>query len=604
MKKIIYSIIALLFVIIYQLFGQDSMYVHLKTGVAKFSISDIDSVKFEKTSAIQFNYFISKTNSPSFIHYSSAIPSINAAYDYAIIYNNSSSTNLNDLVWATASNGIVEKKFADYGLGTAGVNYQFVFSSSFTYNGMDGVTNQNSYIQIQSDGKITVVGGTSAIDRTPVVKVELKNMSGVLLAQAYIKFKIVSTTTPPVSPNPVNYNIPSVTYSYSSLFKDAVSGVSAGDVTDVSLSWVSMNQIYNSIGVSRDDFQAIYGSTMPTVGVKVNDVVVPNATLAQYPLIRSTNSPDVDTYAMKCQITPLAKFGTTSVTYTFTPGSTSYPVLNITFNYTILKPAINILTGYQNPDANSCTCIGMQTQDGYKMQVYLGEPFGFNTGEYAQSFGASTLNKIDGATHTFAFSESSTNRDKAEILPGYGGTINTSLGSSFSNYTGQILILKSPMSVSLITFNLEFITNYPNGEKSVFPFNVIFKNPITVEGASGNEVTLTDFNSGVCDEKPITLSKNSKVKFMGQDVIINGVPTSIAANYGIAASNYSYGINIDSDYKTLSLTNEDSSLSSVKWCNAGAKLNAKTLVGTIDASFNSSFAKVSYPIHKIYCIPE
>ena len=159
MKRVIYSIIIFLIVFISQIFAQDSMYVHLKTGVAKFKISDIDSVKFEKPSVTQYNYFISKPSLP-FVHYRTLVPSINDTYDYSIVYNNTTSINLNDLVWATASNGMVERKFADFGLGTAGVNYQFVFSSSFTYNGLDGVTNQNSFIQIQSDGKVAVVGGT------------------------------------------------------------------------------------------------------------------------------------------------------------------------------------------------------------------------------------------------------------------------------------------------------------------------------------------------------------------------------------------------------------------------------------------------------------
>ena len=144
----------------------------------------------------------------------------------------------------------------------------------------------------------------SAIDRTPVVKVELKNMSGVLLAQAYIKFKIVISTTPPSSISK-EYTMSNI--SYASLFK----GVAAieNNFTDFKVDWSQMSELYNSLSITHNQFQTVYGSITPSLSVKVNNNTVANATLAQYPLIRSTNSPDVDTYAMKYQITPLAKFG-------------------------------------------------------------------------------------------------------------------------------------------------------------------------------------------------------------------------------------------------------------------------------------------------------
>ena len=241
MKKIIYSTF-IFFLFVTQVFAQDAMYIHLKNRVEKFLIADIDSVKFEETTVTHYNYFISKNASSGFIHYSTTIPTINAASDFNIVYNSTTPINLNDLVLATASNGVVEKTFAEYGLGTVGVNYQFVFSNSFAYTGMDGVTNQNSFISIQSDGSITIVGGTSAIDRTPVVKVELKSSAGTLLAQAYIKLKIVnSSTPPPANTTPVSYMQPAVTCTYTSLYRDAVPGVSAGDYMDINLTWIAMN---------------------------------------------------------------------------------------------------------------------------------------------------------------------------------------------------------------------------------------------------------------------------------------------------------------------------------------------------------------------------
>jgi len=161
------------------------------------------------------------------------------------------------------------------------------------------------------------------------------------------------------------------------------------------------------------------------------------------------------------------------------------------------------------------------------------------------------------------------------------------------------------MNVSSLIFNLEFITNFPNGEKYVFPLNVIFKNPVTIESTTGSDITLTDFRTGICDEKQVALSNNVKVKLLGQDIMVNGIATAKAADYGLSASNYSFGITTNPSFGYgISLLNPNTAISTVKWCNAGAMLNTKCLVGTIDASFNSSFVKLSSAIHKIYVQPE
>lgn len=54
----------------------------------------------------------------------------------------------------------------------------------------------------------------------------------------------------------------------------------------------------------------------------------------------------------------------------------------------------------------------------------------------------------------------------------------------------------------------------------------------------------------------------------------------------------------------MMLSNPNTAMSTVKWCNAGTMLITKCLVGTIDASFSSSFVKLSNAIHKIYVQPE
>jgi len=72
-----------------------------------------------------------------------------------------------------------------------------------------------------------------------------------------------------------------------------------------------------------------------------------------------------------------------------------------------------------------------------------------------------------------------------------------------------------------------------------------------------------------------------------------------------SASNYSFGTAENSiGYGSIILSNPNTAISTVKCCNAGTMLNTKCLVATIDASFNSSFVKLSNAIHKIYVQPE
>jgi hypothetical protein len=540
------------------------------------------------------------------------MPTINASSDFNIVYNASTPINLNDLVWATASNGVVEKKLADYGL----TDYKFEFSLPI-YLGLDGVTNQNSFIQIESDGRITIVGGTSAIDRTPVVKVELKNMSGVLLAQAYIKLKIVnSSTPPPVNTMPVSYMQPAVTCNYTSLFKDAIPGISAGDYIDINLNWTAMNEIYNLLGITHNEFQAVFGAITPTVAVKVNDVVVPGATLSQYPLIRSMLSPDIDTYMMKFQITPMAKFGTTSVTYKFTPTNTNYPVLNITFTYTVTKPILDnsILPAYQSGSTTDIMTTGMSTGSGYQMQMYLGEAFGFGTAGYRNMFGNATPGKIDGATHSFVFKPTVPAQTGAQLTPATVTTIDAALGKSSNPTSGQLLGLTTKLTTAERVYNMQFITTYSNGGTDVFDFKVHFVNPLSIELDPAADFQLIDKINGAADTQD--LKANYVVKFRGRKIVTKGVAetantaTTLAATDFVDITNNAYGLFYQltpgTNYPFVSKAggNEFGKQSIITWDNPGTTIQSIQSVGTVLVKFVTSFAEVIKTPDSVTVSPE
>ena len=130
----------------------------------------------------------------TFVHFRTTIPFVSdESQDFNLTADNSIVTDLDNLVLATSTkDGIAEKTFEGYGLGLLGTDYTFEFSLP-TYVGLDGITNQNSFVTLNAATNVlTVNPGPSAYDRKPLVKVQLKSMTGNLLATAYIKFKIIA----------------------------------------------------------------------------------------------------------------------------------------------------------------------------------------------------------------------------------------------------------------------------------------------------------------------------------------------------------------------------------------------------------------------------
>lgn len=127
----------------------------------------------------------------TFVHFRTTIPFVSdESQDFNLISDNS--VDLDNLVLATSTkDGILEKTFAAYGLGLVGTDYKFEFSLP-AYLGTDGITNQNSFVTLDADNVLRVNPGPSSYDRKPLVKVQLKSMTGNLLATAYIKFKIIA----------------------------------------------------------------------------------------------------------------------------------------------------------------------------------------------------------------------------------------------------------------------------------------------------------------------------------------------------------------------------------------------------------------------------
>ena len=573
---------------------------------------------YVKVSTRPYDAFISKTGT-SFFHYITAKPAKAlfpaTGIDYQIVADNSTILDLDDVVLATASStsptALIEKKFEDYGF----VDYKWSFSIADAFEAVDG-TNQNSFVTLDADNKIKVNTGSSVIDRTPLVKVTLLTKSDKVLAVGYIKLQIVAKLI-----QPTNYSLPAVTFGYASLFNDKTAGVSAGDFEEVVLTWAQMNtNVYDKMGLTHNQFQTLYGSKNPTVtysftpatGSIAPAVGTPAApvatTLAAFPLIASQHNPDVDTYAMKIQVNPMAKFGTYVVNYKYATADPKDPQAVITFTYTVTKPVLDkaIISAYQfTADAAKYPTVttdaehtvftqGIRTAGppaSYAMELNLGEGFGFGSAALKAAFGVDA-DKIDPAKQEFIVTDNYVKAGVASYVFSQAVPTQTSIPALLgtSNSTGVKIGMNSanPLDVDYRAYPVNFKTTYPNGEVDNFDYTVIFKNPLTIELESTADFDLLDVVTGAKDE--INLSKNYVVKMLGEVIFNKTGVTAKAADYGIIAPTMTYTVpNV-----TPAFAYAYSFATPVAtWENAGTKLTSKQKVSDAKFVFGTSFASIS-----------
>lgn len=543
-------------------------------------------------------------------NYSTTVPAVANinVYDHTIV--KGTEVDLNTLVLATASNLVNEKTFEASNFGTLGVDYKFEYSLP-VYTGTDGITNQNSSIFVTLTGNVLKANAAPAPgDRTPLVLVKLKSAAGNLLAQVYIKFKIVET--PIVPGGIVPLTVPAATFNYTQLFVDAVAGVSPGDYKQITVSWDEVNtKIYNVLGLTHNQFQVKYGSVPVTVTATVNGVNDAAATLVKYPLNRSILGPDVDTYAMTYNVTPMAKFGTTVLVYTFDTGVATDAKVQITISYTVNKPTLDkaIIPAYQfaadpakyptvtTDAAHTVFTQGIRTVGppaNYAMELNLGEGFGFGSAALQAAFGVGA-GKIDPATQEFivtdpyviagppavasyVFSQAAPSQTSLTALLGTSNATGVKMGMNTAN----------PLNVDYRAYPVNFKTTYPNGEVDNFNYTVIFKNPLTIELESTADFDLLDVVTGAKDQ--IDLSKNYVVKMLGEVIFNKTGITAKAADYGIAAPTLTYSVpNIVPAFAYA----YSFATPIVTWENAGTKLTSKQKVSDAKFVFGTSFASIS-----------
>jgi len=411
-----------------------------------------------------------------------------------------------------------------------------------------------------------------------------------------VKFERNATVLPePPTEISRAYVLPSV--SYSALFKG--NPVMNENTTDFNVSWTQMNELYASLGITHNEFQNVYNR--PTsAAVTLNDVPLAGASLAQYPLLQSSAGPFVDSYALKYQLTPLNRFGKTTIQYVFTPSSSSYPIIKLFFTFTVTAPVLEkaIIPAYQysghtTPADKTIYTRGLNSGSGWDMKIQLGEAFGFGSSTLKSGFGTALFNKIDGAIHEFVITDNYVKSALPSYLvspsPSASNDLAILLGTSISNGTTMSVSPANPLDVVHRVYPVNFKTTYINGEVDNFNYFVILKNPLTIDLAPNADFTLLDKKTGAKDQ--FDVSKNYVVKMLGEVVVDRGVVQPKAAQFGLNNATLIYTAqNIVSAYYLVAF---DFKSPFASWENAGTRLISTQKVADIKVVYNTVFATVS-----------
>ena len=260
---------------------------------------------------------------------------------HEIVYDAKVKTNLYDLAGVRVHDNAAGKCYTLDELGYT--NYEYKFYNMPYNGGTDDPTDQSKFIKIEKNGDITVLQGTAAIGRTPIVYVQVVDKTThALIANGYIKLQIKKADDAYVLPE-INLG----TFNYNELFDNAqTTDHPEGYKTVAFMTWEEMNKHYEAMGLSHDEFKYIYSNIACDIkDAKEKDYNWTLPTTAFEPLIK-TGDWDVDTYVFGANLTPYSKFGENVFYIVFDPMSYSYRYVttgNLYLKLNTLLLSLNLL---------------------------------------------------------------------------------------------------------------------------------------------------------------------------------------------------------------------------------------------------------------------
>ena len=476
-------------------------------------------------------------------------------------------------------------------LGFTGISYEFSLPTNYEAND-NQKTNQQWFVSLEN-GVLSVAEGkgTSAIGRTPVVRVDafIDDNEGTkrLIASSYIKLEITEKPVVPGSNQPdKNINLAQKSYIYQNL-TSAYTSVNVMPFTQIN------QEMYAAAGLTAENFWSHYGNNNGefTITVKnprgetiINSDCASGSGAAENDGVKVSvdlNSNNTTTSRVEVLVNNLIKtentYGGNSAEYTViinikANNNKAYSNFVITQKFSVSENCeafkYNNLyhrTSYANLSGDLILVKGqLNSNNLWEMSTYLGEHFekinGKDIFEYYTSH--KNVTAIDFATTTS------------------GVTISNNVISLSNALTGEYKAAKVDYTVTLV-----------NGEKCKFSYQVVFQNPFLSGSTQGVVVKdLTGVNTA--DATPMVavkdLDNRTILSYIANALSLSNVATDV---YKVGMPTVEFAFNKNAAYNNFvgqlangSVFEIDAATGVITWENKGSKLTENktfTVIATV-----------------------
>lgn len=497
-------------------------------------------------------------------------------------------------------------------IGFTGISYEF--SKPAEYKAADDKkTNQQAYITLE-DGVVSVNSeyGTSAIGRTPVVRVDAfmtaNNGAKVLVASAYIKLSI-SRNDPSIDDKEANSIKISDALNVS--YRDIAYAQGDADMLIADMPWERISkEVYDVEGLTSTDFWNYYGGATKTYNVKVsvsgakkNDVLIDQN-------VAAGNAFDTKASGVRVQVKLNNDAQTTShvkvsvddnvlTDHTYGDGGAKYKVEitvlsndkkvhgdfvltqeftvtdncpHYTFNplyHATRDSAYGSIAGVTNDDLIVVKGQVDATLNSWVMSSVVSEHFINKNGVNIFGYCANDTEVRKVKSIGFAWVEN----------PVKGVTPATAQTADFE------VALDGAMTGEYLVKAMRLTQNLTNGEKCSYDYDIIFVNPFVAGNAEALKIYGNGIGAQTIDVKPeVRVIDNDSDAIYTYDAATKSLVLSSKAtgDYKVVAANVSVAYAFDKeagDYKTVmdnlskgSTLDVDASTGVVTWNNEGATL--------------------------------
>lgn len=416
-------------------------------------------------------------------------------------------------------------------LSTIDIDVEYIFTKVDKYLGEDGTTDQQKFVTIDENGVVRVDsewlanGGTAAVGRTPVFKVEA-TVEGATIATGYIKVEITEDVVSPEEKGNLEIDWTLADMEYTTLDAEGTTFEYAWDLVN--------SEILDVLGLTAQNFKDRYNAG--EVEGSYDGVTVNFEDPSEY---------ETSTPLVTVTVDNTAKFGTKNITITY-PAKNNYQDKNIVINLSFAithKTALPTLSEfYLVPGTDNAVAVAGKLVDG---QFVLESDVLEHFTNYLADYTAPANHKRE--------------EMKVAILPGY-----LDFALNGTNVDDQTISMTTEFAIgeAYKACGVKLSLPCENGEECTMEYEVRFTNPFVVTIDNMTLKTIT----AQADE--VDVAEYVTITDVDGDVIYDGgtFTTKAQTKYNITAdSNVTFTYSLD---KTLAtgdkLTMSDSTIT---WSN-------------------------------------